>query len=452
MKRNKKENKLPKKISLSTVNKTLNNCLSKPKNIRKVFFLSSNEKIKRLNFLRFMKQNQIFPDKIFFTDESIFNVASYFNRNYKVRLSRKTSKLIKNGNENALKKVTREFHKNYNGIMVSGGICEEGLGKLIFHSGNVNTFAYKQVLNYYREDLDNFQAKYFQQDGARAHSSKGSQVEIKRLFGDRYIPTWENGPYIPQINGENIPKWPPNSPDLSPIELIWSIIKGMLNIFPPTTLEEFKEAIQNIWNSISSDICQKIIKHMEKRWELCIKHKGRRLDRELLRKINSGSEKMKITLAKTKVNGVRISYNDKFVLKLKKKDLREKRKKLKEEIKKENELQAKFEKLMKLKPKDYKNIPDKEKYELKFSNDLQVATRQALEENIVKINKMTPLEYLNILNDEMKKKLIGLCLNKKIYEAFENDSYEEETKEDGIRVVDETDEEEESEESEEEFE
>ena len=59
---------------------------------------------------------------------------------------------------------------------------------------------------------------------------------------------------------------------------------------------------------------------MEKRWELCIKHKGRRLDRELLRKINSGSEKMKITLAKTKVNGVRISYNDKFVLKLKKKD------------------------------------------------------------------------------------------------------------------------------------
>ena len=65
---------------------------------------------------------------------------------------------------------------------------------------------------------------------------------------------------------------------------------------------------------------------------------------------------------------------------------------------------------------------------------------------------MIQLEYLNILNDEMKKKLIGLCLNKKIYEAFENDSYEEETKEDGIRVVDETDEEEESEESKEEFE
>ena len=59
--------------------------------------------------------------------------------------------------------------------MVSGGISSEGLGKLIFHSGNVNTFAYKQVLNYYKEDLSSFQPKYFQQDGARAHSSKGSQ-------------------------------------------------------------------------------------------------------------------------------------------------------------------------------------------------------------------------------------------------------------------------------------
>ena len=48
--------------------------------------------------------------------------------------------------------------------MVSGGISIEGLGKLLFHSGNVNTFVYKQVLNYYKEDLSLFQLKYFQQD------------------------------------------------------------------------------------------------------------------------------------------------------------------------------------------------------------------------------------------------------------------------------------------------
>ena len=172
--RTKKENKLQKKISLSKANKTLNSGLSKPKQIRKVFYLTINEKAKRLNFLRFMKQNNLFPDKIFFTNESVFNIASYFNKNYKIRLCKRTSKMIKSGNENALKKVTRQFHKKQNGIIVSGRICREGLGKLIFHSGNAITFAYKQVLNYYGEDLDNFDDKYFQQDWERAHSSKSS--------------------------------------------------------------------------------------------------------------------------------------------------------------------------------------------------------------------------------------------------------------------------------------
>ena len=82
-----------------------------------------------------MKKNQISTENIFFSDESIFNLASYFNRNYKIRLSKKTSRAIRRGNELALQKVTRQFHKKLNGLMVSGGICKEGLGKLIFHSG-----------------------------------------------------------------------------------------------------------------------------------------------------------------------------------------------------------------------------------------------------------------------------------------------------------------------------
>ena len=132
--------------------------------------------------------------------------------------------------------------------MISGGICNEGLGKIIFHSGNVNTFAYRQVLNFYKEDLDNFKDKIFQQDGARAHSSKASQIEINKLFKGNFIPTWESEN---EISEQKIPKWPPNSPDLSAIELVWSIIKGMLNMFPPNSMEELKKGIQRIWNSIT---------------------------------------------------------------------------------------------------------------------------------------------------------------------------------------------------------
>ena len=420
--KSKKENKLQKKISLTTVNKTLNKYLSTPKQIKKVFFLSSENKKKRLKFLKFMKENKINPHKIFFTDESNFNVTSYLNRNYRIRLCKKTLRSIKQGNEIALKKVTRQYHKKVNGILVSGGICREGLGRLIFHSGTVNSFAYKQVLNFYKEDMESFPDKYFQQDGARVHSSKSSQEEIKRLFGEKFIPTWENASHI---KGKEIPQWPPNFPDLSPIELIWSIIKGMLNIFQPSTINELKISIHNIWNSIASNkkICEKIIQHTEKRWNLCIKHNGRRLDKQLLRKIKPEKDKAKLKVQKSIINGVRISYNDKFLEKLKNKDIKDKKKKLKEQIAIEKQFQTEFERLMKLKPREYKNIPDKVKQECKFNYEHEKARKEYMQDQIEQLEKMTSIEYLNLLNDEMKQKLIGLCLDRKILEAFENDSY-----------------------------
>ena len=105
---------------------------------------------------------------------------------------------------------------------------------------------------------------------------------------------------------------------------------------------------------------------------------------------------------------------------------------------------------MKLKPKDYKNIPDNEKNKKKFNYLHQKAAREVLEEKIEEINDMTPVDYLNKLNDEIKEKLIGLCLNKKIFDAFEQDSFEEETKEGNDRNdEDEVEDEEEKEESDE---
>ena len=46
-----------------------------------------------------------------------------------------------------------------------------------------------------------------------------------------------------------------------------------------------------------------------------------------------------------------------------------------------------------------------------------------IEKNAQEIEKMTTLEYLETLNEEMKEKLIGLCLDKKIMESL--DSYDE---------------------------
>ena len=62
------------------------------------------------------------------------------------------------------------------------------MGEIIFHAGNLNSFAYKQILKFYREDLNKYSFKIFQQDDARNHSSKLSVNMSKSLFKDRFIP------------------------------------------------------------------------------------------------------------------------------------------------------------------------------------------------------------------------------------------------------------------------
>jgi len=110
----------------------------------------------------------------------------------KIKISKK--KKLRDGDERAINLVARHKHIFNNGTMISGGIFNKGLGKIIFHNGNVNTFSCKQVLEFYREDFNQYPIKFFQQDGARSHSSKLSRKNIISLFGERFIPTWDKGP------------------------------------------------------------------------------------------------------------------------------------------------------------------------------------------------------------------------------------------------------------------
>ena len=60
-----KENKKKKIISLSTTNRVLNKFIGKPRIIRKVFYLKPSDKILRVKFLKYKKENNIGPDNIF---------------------------------------------------------------------------------------------------------------------------------------------------------------------------------------------------------------------------------------------------------------------------------------------------------------------------------------------------------------------------------------------------
>ena len=81
-----------------------------------------------------------------------------------------------------------------------------------------------------------------------------------------------------------------------------------------------------------------------------------------------------------------------------------------------------------MKPKEYKNISIKEKEEIKRQYEYEKTKKEVYEEEINNLEKMVPLDYLSILNSETKEKLIGLCLNRKLIESFNEDGetmYEE---------------------------
>ena len=72
-----------------------------------------------------------------------------------------------------------------------------------------------------------------------------------------------------------------------------------------------------------------------------------------------------------------------------------------------------MDKLLRLKPKEYKNVSIKEKEELKNQYEYEKAKKEVYEEEIKKLEKMVPLDYLSILNSEIKEKLISLMHEQK---------------------------------------
>ena len=81
----------------------------------------------------------------------------------------------------------------------------------------------------------------FMQDNAPAHKAK----KVMEYFAQK---------------GISVLNWPPQSPDLNPIELIWAIIKEKLyseNSFP-NTKDELITRVFKIWNEISEKTLERL--------------------------------------------------------------------------------------------------------------------------------------------------------------------------------------------------
>ncbi len=100
---------------------------------------------------------------------------------------------------------------------------------------------------------------YFQQDNAPCNKAQ-------------IISDW----FLEHDNEFTLLKWPPQSPDLNPIEHFWDVVEREIRIMDvqPTNLQQLCDAIISIWTKISEEFFQHLVESMPQRIKAVLKAKG----------------------------------------------------------------------------------------------------------------------------------------------------------------------------------
>lgn len=235
---------------------------------KKLPLLTAAHKKRRITFAR-EHQHWTAEDwsNILFTDESPFKVFYVPNsRNDTVWGSQE---------DNVPQAAQMKFSPS---VMVWGGMTARGLTSLHFIANDIrlNSDYYitnileqlvKPAFDRTSEDGNVTQRKLFayndhgvfQQDGARCHTSAATTEWL-----DDNLPS-----YIKPKD------WPPNSPDISPIENLWSILSLSVYKDPePKNVAQLKRRLQRAWRSMKVETLQRMIQSMPDRIRAVIKEKG----------------------------------------------------------------------------------------------------------------------------------------------------------------------------------
>lgn len=110
----------------------------------------------------------------------------------------------------------------------------------------------------------------FQQDGAACHTSQLMYGPVRRLPGGARLrlPGWF------RLNNVPLLRTPPMSPDLSPIENLWHIVKRKIAGRHFQTKNQLWEAVLAAWNSIPLGSLISLLDSMPRRIEAVIKSRG----------------------------------------------------------------------------------------------------------------------------------------------------------------------------------
>ena len=144
-------------------------------------------------------------------------------------------------------------------VMVWGCMSSSGVGRLTVCDRTINSEKYRAILHdtmlpAAREMFRNGQNYTFQQNNAPRHTS----VSTRRWF---------------QTNNVRVMDWPPQSPDMNPIENLWGDLKIAVRRHQPTSKAQLKAVLQDEWHRIAPERCQNLVNSMPTRISALIRAK-----------------------------------------------------------------------------------------------------------------------------------------------------------------------------------
>ncbi len=148
------------------------------------------------------------------------------------------------------------------GVMVWGIFCWHTLSPLVPIEHRLNATVYWVLLLTMSIPLllqCTHLLMYFQQDNAPCHKAQ-------------IISDW----FLEHDNEFTLLKWPPQSPDLNPIEHLWDVVEREIHIMDvqPTNLQQLCDAIMSIWTKISEECFQHLVESMPRRIKAVLMAKG----------------------------------------------------------------------------------------------------------------------------------------------------------------------------------
>lgn len=148
-------------------------------------------------------------------------------------------------------------------IMLWGCFSASGTGNLVRIEGIMKKEDYEKIL---RENL--------------------KQSATKLGLGRRFVFQHDNDPKhtshlvknFLQKSKVNVIDWPAQSPDLNPIENLWSVLKSRVHVRRPANLKQLEEFAKEEWAMIPEETCLKLVENYTKRLKAVIKQKGHSID------------------------------------------------------------------------------------------------------------------------------------------------------------------------------